>query len=557
MPGLHSNPGLSDPIPRGPITNWNRFDAAILNGQQQNGQEQNTQGQDPPMANFLLTLSQAAPAILGSRERERTLILYLIQQQLCAGIPLDQLEIYPSQPQGPREEIFRNVRRPAVYDASEDGISIPIIPDAEVTGDMYPLPLHPWLPYPGANLQAHSANGTPVGNGIIDARPRRVIDPDLFINGPHANGTQGDTRTGRPVFNNVFDQRRSPLSFVNTNSNQSSSNNGRFNGSVGVMGSNFAATIDGVQTNNMASSVSSSNAHLDRQPMTETNTQLMYQYYIEDGTDPATARAILGNDAFLHRPRNMQDTTLANHTLSRSSNNSSIGNGYGQSMLDNGNFNGLHDLGHVAYGNDFILSVNTDQFNTAYVSRRPYRSAANGVSSNGFQNIGVSNGFNGSSLTSATTMPHGSTRSVTGNNNNTNDQIHPARSTNTHPNGINQARMRNGIHSGPNILDQAPLYRGPGEAPGTSIYDRLAPFFESQEEQRIVTDFFINHFSDAATSVSGEEGNVHDGEADQGALSTLSESRNANGNPGPSEAQELYEGIVNSEARMMEEMNSD
>ncbi|KAJ6130338.1 hypothetical protein N7512_003118 [Penicillium capsulatum] len=427
MPGLHSNPGLSDPIPRGPITNWNRFDAAILNGQQQNGQEQNTQ----------------APAILGSRERERTLILYLIQQQLCAGIPLDQLEIYPSQPQGPREEIFRNVRRPAVYDASEDGISIPIIPDAEVTGDMYPLPLHPWLPYPGANLQAHSANGTPVGNGIIDARPRRVIDPDLFINGPHANGTQGDTRTGRPVFNNVFDQRRSPLSFVNTNSNQSSSNNGRFNGSVGVMGSNFAATIDGVQTNNMASSVSSSNAHLDRQPMTETNTQLMYQYYIEDGTDPATARAILGNDAFLHRPRNMQDTTLANHTLSRSSNNSSIGNGYGQSMLDNGNFNGLHDLGHVAYGNDFILSVNTDQFNTA------------------------------------------------------------------------------------------------------------------QEEQRIVTDFFINHFSDAATSVSGEEGNVHDGEADQGALSTLSESRNANGNPGPSEAQELYEGIVNSEARMMEEMNSD
>ena len=138
---------------------WNDFDWAFLDMAAQQTHI-NAMSTAPPS-----TPQQDAPIVLSPNDMLQS---YLIRQQLCAGIHPDDLE--PMNGWGSCQWLMvpqgvPYIRMPAIVYVSDQGVVLPYIRPAEVTGTLPALPDSPWFRFPRRTSRTPANNGTTGANG--------------------------------------------------------------------------------------------------------------------------------------------------------------------------------------------------------------------------------------------------------------------------------------------------------------------------------------------------------------------------------------------------------
>lgn len=481
---LSMTPG--NPTGNGPIMTWNQFDQALLTGQQRESALQT-----PEMTNFLAALSRALPPSPAHYTGNDGLQAYLIRQQICVGIPLDQIE--PMNGPGARRRARMETRGPVMIDVSDRGVRVPMIRPAQFSGILYPLPLHPWLPYPEGYPQAHATRGPGenAASDTLDGQSQGMAATNdegqqtnlgaPVANGEHETDSQGDTQAQQSGSNNALVNHPHGMDPASDYSYQPASHNElQLDGDIDMMGPGLTESPDGFPVENMTPPMMNISQPLNAQLMMRTNAHI------------GNAQAMIQSSAYLDNGQPVMGSNSANDAQSYWMNDSSINHEYGQPMTHNNQPTGFQNPDHFVNGSNPSLWTLNNQSAAGHVSQGPFPSVAGNTSNNHFQTSGTNHdGTIGLPLNNDTANPYASYQPMLSNN-----QVGAARFPFGVTDGNVQYAVPNAAQSMTDYLDQIPPPQRPnGSSVESDISNELAIFFDNEEEQRIITNFYVNHFS--------------------------------------------------------------
>lgn len=470
----------------GPNATLNQFDQTVSDQQQHDAALQ-----DPDMINFPTTISRA----LSSRPQFYTgrdgLQAYLIRQQLCAGIPVDK--IVPMSGPGSRQmrpphyEVQTGGGGPAMINLNEFGAFVPAIPPAEFNGVLHPLPIHPWFPYPNDYYHAQVMDG-PIETGASNTSNGqsqntttandRDQQPDLAAppaNGDDATDNPGDTEVQQSVGNTDPVNNTHVLGPVNNYWDYSASSMvPQFDGVVNMMEPSLAPGPSGFPVNSMTSMLNN-NSSFNTPPMLDTHTHFN------------NAQFMTGNSAHFGNCQPMIGNDPSNHYHNSSMNGYSNNGEYGQLMAGNIQANGYQGPSHVIDGSNPSLLTPSNQSIASPVSQGFFPSVTN-TTNIPFQTFGTNeNGANGISLTNGAMAFNEAYQPMLSNN-----QIDTAQSANGTPDG---SFLSDDAQSLLDIFHEiCPHPISNGSSTQANTVNDLASFFDSEEDQQIITDFYTNYF---------------------------------------------------------------
>lgn len=474
--GLPLNVALGNPSGNGPTMTWNQFDQALLDGQQRENTLQNSE-----VANFMAALSRALPSSPVYYAGDDGLQAYLIRQQICAGIPLDQIE--PMNGPGARRRARMETRGPVFVEISDRGANVPMIPPARFNGTLRPLPLHPWLPYPEGYPQAQAtseASENAAGNSMneqsqedtmaIDNTEEQDDLVEPLANEDHETDSQEDTGSQQSESNTALENYPQDTGPISDHSSQPASHNGvQLNGDIDMMGTGLAGNPGVITGENMAPPTPNSRQPFNGQTIVGTNAHI-------SNTQP-----MIGSSAYFNNFQPMMGKNPPSHAQSNWMNNPGINQA-----------TSFQDPNHITHGSNPSLWAFNNQTVPNYVSQGPFPATTGNSLNNPFQNPGTNNGSpNGFPLNNGTMNPYASYQSMLGNN-----QAGAARFTNGVTERNVQYTLSNAVRSMTDYFDRVPLPPRPNNSSlDSETSNELAIFFDTEEEQQTVTNFYLNHFA--------------------------------------------------------------
>lgn len=157
------------------------------------------------MHEFLTAMEKAtAPPASRQYNSRENLQAYLIQQQLVAGIPVDQIKPMPEFASKPDNEgVVRRVGLPAYITITSEGSFVPDIPPAEFNGTLEPLPLDAGFPNPDwvnravqnfrNQMDNNATNSTNTVNTTGQQPAQSMVDQNSAGSKPARNGVDLST----------------------------------------------------------------------------------------------------------------------------------------------------------------------------------------------------------------------------------------------------------------------------------------------------------------------------------------------------------------------------
>lgn len=139
---------------------------------------------------FLNAMDKAvAPPALRKYDSRENLQAFLIQQQLVAGIPIDQIKPMPEFAPKPKNQgVVQRVVLPAYITITDEGSYVPELPPVQFNGTVDPLPMNIGLPNPDwvnravenfcSQMNGNATNSTNTVNTPGPQPTQSMVDPN-------------------------------------------------------------------------------------------------------------------------------------------------------------------------------------------------------------------------------------------------------------------------------------------------------------------------------------------------------------------------------------------